>query len=573
MTEDPEVFSEPIDFLVREADRWREKAIELSAENYSLRAENERQALLVADLQKQIQALTAKVKDLAHRLFGRKTEQDKKAPSAASASSEQEDSSAAKPSSEQTPLQHSSGNSPSGGPSPADPEKGPRPRGQQRGALGHGRNKHPELPEEVITIGFPPGQDCCPICGLPFGHFPGCEESTRIDWKVVLKRVVTRRLRYRKNCQCPQLPAIITPPPPPNLIPKGMFTVDFIVKLLMLKFISAVPMNRIVSLLRFEGLRLSNGTLTGVLHEIHPFLEPLYEAIRARNAASDRLKADETSWKIFVEVNGQSVHRWWLWVFISPDTVVYILNPSRSSKVPRHQLKLYQANEEKSTREIILLSDLFSAYVALRDHIINAWCWTHMRRMFIDGARGYTQLAGWRDQWLDRIRGIYALNNARLALPFGSPEWDEAENRLRQYMEEQIHLACQNELTSVDTHPVCRGVMETMEKRWPGLTVFLDHPEVPLDNNESEQALRTPVCGRKNFYGSGSICTGEVAAMVWTIAGTARKNGLNPLIYLTALFNAYEANRGRPLKPSELARFFPWALSEEDAKAWKADSS
>ena len=61
--------------------------------------------------------------------------------------------------------------------------------------------------------------------------------------------------------------------------------------------------------------------------------------------------------------------------------------------------------------------------------------------------------------------------------------------------------------------------------------------------------------------------------MVWTIAGTARKNGLNPLIYLTALLNAYEANRGRPPKPSELARFFPWALSEEDAKAWKADSS
>ena len=40
LTEDPEVFSEPIDFLVREADRWREKAIELSAENYSLSAKD-----------------------------------------------------------------------------------------------------------------------------------------------------------------------------------------------------------------------------------------------------------------------------------------------------------------------------------------------------------------------------------------------------------------------------------------------------------------------------------------------------------------------------------------------------
>lgn len=569
-TEDSGIFSDPIDFWSKEAGRWRQKAIDLSAENFSLRAENERLVQLVADSQKQIEALKAKIKDLAHRLFGRKTE---KGSPTANPPSDQKEPSDAEPSPDQV-QQPSNGNSPSGDPSPAT-EKNPRPRGQQRGAPGHGRKKHPELEEEVITVDFPTDEKCCPHCGLPFGHFPGFEESTRIDWQVVLRRKVFRRPRYRKTCQCPNLPAIIAPPPPPNLIAKGMFTVDFIVKLLMLKFISAVPMNRIKDFLRMEGLHLSNGTLTGVLHEIHQFLEPLYDAIRARNAASDRLKGDETSWKIFLEVNGQSVHKWWLWVFISPDTVVFILNPSRSSKVPRHHLKLYQTNQEELTREkIIFLSDLLPVYGAInRDHVENAWCWSHVRRLVIDGARGYPLLADWRDQWVTRIGGMYALNDARLTQPLGSPEWDEAENRLRRYMEEEIHRAWQNELAGPDTHPVCTGVMETIQKRWPGLTLFLDHPEVPLDNNESERALRTPVCGRKNFYGSSSLCTGEVAAMMWTIAATAQKNGCNPLALLTALLNAYEANNGRPLKPSELARFFPWALSEADAKAWKINSS
>ena len=562
-------FSEPIDSWSKEVERWRQKAIELSAENSSLKAENERLAQLLADSQKQIQALMAKVKDLAHRLFGRKTE---KGVSATNPSPEERKSSDANSSpDEMQQPSHSDGNSSFG--AGTGPEKSTRPRGQQRGAPGHGRHKHPELKTDVITVDFAPEEKCCPFCGLPFTEFPGCEESERIDWEVVLRRKVFRRPRYRKTCQCPKLPAIVTPPPPPNLIPKGMFTVNFIVKLLMLKFVLAIPMNRIRSFLRMEGLNLSNGTLTGVLHEVWPFLDPLYQAIKARNAASDRLKADETSWKIFVEVNGQTVHRWWLWVFVSPDTVVYVLDPSRSSRVPRHHLKLYQTNEQKSVREIILLSDLFSAYGALKDGVQNAWCWSHIRRMFIDTARGYPQFAAWRDQWLALIRGIYALNDARLALPFGSPQWDEADNQLRQYMEKEIYLTCQNQLASPDIHPACKGVLQTVQTRWPGLTLFLDHPEIPLDNNESERALRMSVCGRKNFYGSGSLCTAEVAERLWTIAATALKWGLNPVLLLTALLNAYEANRGQPLKPSELARFFPWALSEADARAWKLDSS
>ena len=43
-----------------------------------------------------------------------------------------------------------------------------------------------------------------------------------------------------------------------------------------------------------------------------------------------------------------------------------------------------------------------------------------------------------------------------------------------------------------------------MKNHWSGLTVFVDHPWVPMDNNVAERAARLPVVGRKNFYGSGS---------------------------------------------------------------------
>ena len=67
-----------------------------------------------------------------------------------------------------------------------------------------------------------------------------------------------------------------------------------------------------------------------------------------------------------------------------------------------------------------------------------------------------------------------------------------------------------------------------MQRQWDGLTLFLDFPEVPLDNNECERLLRTPVVGRKNFYGSGARWSGELAAMLWTHPGHRRDEQSEP---------------------------------------------
>jgi hypothetical protein len=72
-------------------------------------------------------------------------------------------------------------------------------------------------------------------------------------------------------------------------------------------------------------------------------------------------------------------------------------------------------------------------------------------------------------------------------------------------------------------------VLKTVERHWEGLTRFLDNPELPLDNNAAERLLRTPVVGRKNFYGSGSKWSGEFGAMIWTLNETSFRGGFNPL--------------------------------------------
>ena len=58
---------------------------------------------------------------------------------------------------------------------------------------------------------------------------------------------------------------------------------------------------------------------------------------------------------------------------------------------------------------------------------------------------------------------------------------------------------------------------------WDRLTCFVDNPRVPLDNNATERAIRGPVVGRKNHYGSrsarGGPCKPRPPVLPWLSGG------------------------------------------------------
>jgi hypothetical protein len=82
-------------------------------------------------------------------------------------------------------------------------------------------------------------------------------------------------------------------------------------------------------------------------------------------------------------------------------------------------------------------------------------------------------------------------------------------------------------------HPAAAKVIATLTSEWDGLARHQHLPQLPLDNNISERALRTPVIGRKNFYGSGAAWAAHLAADVWTVTATAARHDIEPLGLLT----------------------------------------
>ena len=104
-----------------------------------------------------------------------------------------------------------------------------------------------------------------------------------------------------------------------------------------------------------------------------------------------------------------------------------------------------------------------------------------------------------------------------------------------------------------------------MGKSW-GLSVFIDRPGTPMDNNFAERVLRGPVIGRKLSYGSDSLEGARFSAMMYGVFETLRLNRIDVGRWLTAWLTACAQNGGRP--PDDLAPWLPWSMDEKRRQAF-----
>jgi transposase len=107
-----------------------------------------------------------------------------------------------------------------------------------------------------------------------------------------------------------------------------------------------------------------------------------------------------------------------------------------------------------------------------------------------------------------------------------------------------------------------------MTAHWPGLTVFVNHPAVPMDNNVAERDARLAVVGRKNFYGSGCEWSGQLAATMYSVLQTVKLWRLNARTWLSAYLQACADNGNRA--PTDLATLLPWAMDDARLAAMRA---
>jgi transposase len=522
---------------------------EVRGENARLREENARQAA-------ELEGLRADLAVLQRMVFGRSSERGRPRPQPGA---------------------------PDGG-----GDAGGQPAGGKRGPGARaGRRDYSHLPRFKVTWDFEGGY-CCPECGVPFTGLGSDHVTELLDWQVIVRVVTHCRRRYRRACSCP-VPATVTAPGPPKAIGKGLFSSGFTAMLLTERYVAGRSMSSLVTGLGRQGAEISPATLAGTCAQAGALLVPLADAITERSRGSWHLHADETTWRVFAPRDGDGPAKWWLWVFIGPDTVCFVMDPSRSGAVLARHVGIGEktgqltTDEDGGPRSLVISSDFYKVYESAgkkADGLVSLFCWAHVRRHLVRaGDASPVQLKYWTDAWLERIRDLYAAHDGLMAAWQDGAAPAAREKEAAAARMEKAQGAWDTAITVIDearkTQMAAPGLAEpakkalaTLDREWDGLIAHRNYPMVSLDNNAAERQIRGPVLTRKNAGGSRNGDTARNAAVIWTATATARMAGLNVLTWLTAYFDECGRNVGKPLAGPALERFLPWNASPEDLRTW-----
>jgi len=518
----------------RRAEKLEQKVKALEEENFRIRRARQKtedylQAIIrklekdVGDRDKKIENLNKQLAWLRKQQFGQKTE--KVRPEATEA--EVADGAAGEPN-----------------------KNGKKNRGQQPGSKGHGRTDRSGVPiSETVPIVIPGGCACL-TCGTPYLQLADTEDSALSEIAVMLFRVLYQRYKYVSQCDC-EGKRIVTAPPAPKLYPRSTVGNTLWVHLVVQKFLHGVPTNRTLKDLSLYGFSLAEGTVTGGLKVIDGLLEKLQEEILNHCRGADLWGADETTWHIF----DAGKTKWWMWLIASDDAVAYILDPSRSKKVPA---------EFFAGSVGVLMTDRLASYKSLQDSIKKAWCWVHVRRDILNVFLSMPKLKKWARWWLEEIATLFVLTHERFQLweqnkTLGA-RWKAAQEAVEMQVD-RLKWRWQTELKKSQLHDEQTKILRSLKRHWDGLTIFVDDPRVPLHNNRAERLLRNAVILRKNSFGSGTQWAGDLAAKLFSIFQTWLINGLDPQALLLDYFNECSKTPGRA--PPDVRQFLPWNMSAE----------
>lgn len=437
-----------------------------------------------------------------------------------------------------------------------------RKRGQQPGTPGPVPRDQSHLPEHEEIYDLADSQRFCPSCGLPLVEMPNTDDTTVIETLEVRGyRRTIRRKKYKRSCTCPGTKGITTAEGPAKLMPYSRYGASVWIHIILRKYRLQIPVDRILKNLALHGLSIPKGSVGDGLKRLAPLFEPVYQALEERSRQAAWWQADETRWNVFETVKTKSTFNWYLWVFASEQSVVYVIDPTRATKVIESHLG--------QVVEGILLVDRYSAYKAYakrNDGIILAFCWSHARRDFRDAGLKYQRIREWAESWVERIDEVFHLNGLRMQYRRGTTEFTRAEAALTESVN-RMKDTLDTERRKQKLHHAQKSVLTSLANHWEGLTVFLSHPRIPMDNNGSERILRTPVVGRKNYYGSVTHWSARFTAMMFSIFETLAVWNINELEWLSDYFRACSLAGGTA--PEDIREHLPWNIRERSERTWK----
>lgn len=415
------------------------------------------------------------------------------------------------------------------------------------------------LPRHTVVHAAPLGHGggCdCQACGRALCEI-GQDVSEVLDYEPGSFYVV-RHVRPRLACSgCKTITQAAAPSRP---VERGLAGPGLLAHILVGKYADSLPLYRQCQIYAREGVMLERSTLTDWVGQAARLLTPLAQAIGRHVLRADKIHGDDTPIRV-LGGKGSKAKTGRLWVYVrddrpagvqAPPAVWFQYSPGRHGEHPARHLKDWQG---------ILQADAFAGYNQLYadGRIVEAACWSHARRKLWDIHERQHRLPGTlAHQGLERIAKIFKIEaeiRGRSVL---------RRRRVRQVRTQPVLKDLQAwmnaTLTQVSAKSPLAQAIGYAVSNWTALVRFIGDGRIEAENNAAERALRAVAIGRKNFLHLGSDAGGNSAAVIYTLIGTAKLNGINPQHYLRYVL---ERTAEHPI--NRIDELLPWAVADQIA--------
>jgi transposase len=390
---------------------------------------------------------------------------------------------------------------------PAVSRRNKRP-GRKNGHAGSGR-KRPERIDHRKEHRLP----CCPHCQ---GRLKRMQEThTRYveDIPENLQAEVTAHTIHRD--WCPKCKKRVTPQVP-DALPGARLGNRAVVLSAWMHYGLGTTLQQIVDVFNHHlQMKVTKGGLVQTWYRLQEVFFAWYEQIQQEGLASAVLHGDETGWRVSGKTH-------WLWCFSNQRLTYYLIDRSRGEPA----LRKFFVEEFKGT----LVSDFWGAYNAIVGGPRQK-CLVHLFRD-LEHVEKYKNPG---KHWAEFARKLRRLLGDAIRL------WKREERPPAEYASRRACLDRRlQELIETDWRdPQASRLIKRLRRHQNELFTFLDHADVPFENNHAERAIRPAVIIRKNSYANRSNRGADTQSVLMSIFRTLKQRGCDLLDSITQALKTY----------------------------------
>jgi transposase len=374
-----------------------------------------------------------------------------------------------------------------------------KPKGAKLGHPGHRRPTPPRIDRrEEHTL------SACPKC---HGPVRPCRASrTRIIEDIPADITPSVTAHTIRRYWCPQCRGTVEPVVP-DALPGSTIGLRVVVLSAWLHYLLGTTLAQIIDVFNFHlHFQLTAGGLVQMWRRLREILLAWYLEIQAQALDSAVLHADETGWR----VDGKT---YWLWCFTTGDLTYYMIDRSRGSPALKKFFKKEFAG--------VLVTDFWGAYNA----VVCARkqkCLPHLLRD-LKRTQHYHKPEGDWPAFSKQLKRLMrdSIRLSKLRRELSAERFASRRHRLDGRLHELLAQPWENRHA--------RRLVKRLRRHASELFTFLDHPEVPSDNNHGERQIRPAVIARKNSYANGSEDGAETQAVLMSVFRTLKQRGHNPV--------------------------------------------